>query len=284
MMQSSSLVLLTIVLLGCGGDSTATTDDAGTDAMSTDAVGSDAMPLASPGCGIARAPGWTCHNTQIQGVDRYYCVLIPADYDAMVPRRILFNFHGCGGTVPRTGGSNGQEAYNAGRFLLVAPKSAGSCWEAATSSVDVALVIAARAELEATYCVDRAQTFAEGFSSGGFMASALACRQTAGVRAAATAGGTTSCNMPMPLWMYHGSLDTTVPFATYGPPVRDGFVASNGCSMTTKEIPGASPPCVEYTGCNQRTVWCNTNEGHRWPSTAWMFGGTLDFFASYFGR
>lgn len=232
-------------------------------------------PKPSAGCGIAQSPGHTCSKLNIAGVDRDWCVTVPAGYDPQVPSAVLFNLHGCGGGL---GQNTSQEAFAAGHYLFAYPKSLDSCWETSSSGPDAALVVAIEAELEKSYCVDKNRVFAEGYSSGGFMATAMACAGLAGARAAATAGGAAACGTPLPIWQYHGQSDTTVPYDTYGPPVRDSFIQANGCSTTS--VPIAGSPCVEYQGCKARTVWCTDTGGHKWPNAEWMNKGALDFFSS----
>lgn len=243
--------------------------------MSTDAgaMSSDAAaPMPSAGCGTPRAPGYTCSTVMIGGMARQYCVMVPTGYNPMRANRVRYSLHGCGGSINMSGSASSSP------FIMVYPKSEGSCWDGSTAGRDAMFIQAIESELERTLCVDRSRVFADGYSSGGFMATTLACARFAGIRAAATAGGASGCARPMPVWQYHGMADTTVPYMTYGPPVRDGFVRSNGCSMTTVAVPNASA-CVEYQGCRERTIWCTDGGGHRWPS--WGPAAASEFFMSF---
>lgn len=250
------------------------TSDGGTDLGTppTD-VGVDTPPAPTKGCGLAATTGWQCEKLTVAGVARDYCFYVPPTYDSKKPIGLVFQFHGCGGGISE---AKDYEAYGAGRYVFVYPKSAASCWS--PGGPDSTFVVSIKESLAARLCVDDARVFASGFSSGGFMASALACSRTAGIRGSATAGGTTGCGTATPLWQYHGTKDTPVPFASYGPPTRDQYVKVNGCSATTTAIAGS--PCVEYAGCKQRTIWCSDEGGHRWPGSAWMNKGVLDFFAT----
>lgn len=244
------------------------------DARSSDTgVATDAAPpRPSGGCGTARAPGYTCSTMMIGGMERRYCVMVPTTYDASRPTRVRYSLHGCGGSI------NTMGTAGAGPFIMVYPKSEASCWNQSTSSSDAMFIQAIQSELERTLCVDRGRIFADGYSSGGFMATILACARFAGIRAAATAGGASNCRGPMALWQYHGMTDTTVPYMMYGPVVRDLMIRANGCSSMTRPVPGASA-CVEYQGCRERTIWCTDGGGHRWPS--WGPAAAGEFFLSY---
>lgn len=237
-------------------------------ASSTDA----AAPMPSAGCGTARAPGYTCSTITIGAMARSYCVMVPTGYNPTRANRVRYSLHGCGGSINMSGTASNSP------FIMVYPKSEGSCWDGSTAGRDAMFIQAIEAELERTLCVDRSRIFADGYSSGGFMATTLACARFAGIRAAATAGGASNCARPMPVWQYHGTADTTVPFMMYGPPVRDGFVRANGCSMSTMPVPNASA-CVEYQGCRERTIWCSDAGGHRWPS--WGPAAASEFFMSF---
>lgn len=298
-MRNTVLAFSGLLLLGCkdpmpvGSTDGPTTGqhDASTNADGAPAHDAAPMPTvdarpatASAGCNKPHAPGWRCHHVSVQGADRYFCVSIPTDYNPAIPRRILFDLHDCGATISEsTAPANValQELNNRGRFLLAFPQSAEVCWAGAASK-DSGLLTQARAVIEDNYCVDTTQTFAEGLGAGGYMASATACSNEAGIRAVASAGGALACSHPLPQWAFWGTQDSS--YAANGPRMRDAQLNASGCAMTTHDVPGASPPCVEYNGCSQRLVWCSNAEGHRWPTTPWMMGGTLDFFESYFGR
>ncbi|MBL8683142.1 MAG: hypothetical protein JNK05_28500 [Myxococcales bacterium] len=236
-------------------------------------VASDAAPpRPSSGCGMPRSPGYTCSTMMIAGVARQYCVMVPTTYDANRPMRLRYSLHGCGGSISMTG------TPDAGPFIMVYPKSAASCWDQSTTNTDAMFIQAIQNELERTLCIDRGRIFSDGFSSGGFQSTIMACARFAGIRAAATAGGASNCRGPMALWQYHGMNDPTVSYTSYGLAVRNLMIRANGCSMTTRPVPGASA-CVEYQGCRERTIWCTDDGGHRWPT--WGRAAAGEFFLSY---
>lgn len=258
--------------------------DAPRESGGREAGSNDAAVAPSSGCGVVQPTGYFCHTRTFAGASRKYCVSVPGTYDENIPTRILFNLHGAN-SGPRSTPFTDQEANGGNKFLFVYPGSLGMYWDTSATGPDVTFLESVRAELESTYCVDSSRTFAEGTSSGGFMASSLACQRKVGVRASATAAGAVSCALATPIWMYHGQADTVVDYNVYGPPVRDAYVAANGCDSTTQPVSGSTPQCVEYDGCSERTVWCTRlTGGHRWEVSAWMNVGTLKFFESYFTR
>lgn len=222
--------------------------------------GGSAPIVGSAGCGTLHDPGFACFTTSFEGADREYCVDVQAGYDPQAPQAIVLGLHGCGGSPNGAHGATApQITAGAGRYLFVYPKAAGSCWDYNGPS-DVAYVQHVIAEVEAGYCVQPGRVFADGMSSGAMMTSRLLCDGVA-IGGAAIALNY-ACSTPRPIWLYGGTADQY--YNDYILPGRDGWIATNGCSMSTTPLPQG--PCVEYQGCTQRTIWCNDDQGHVWPS------------------
>jgi polyhydroxybutyrate depolymerase len=126
------------------------------------------------------------------------------------------------------------------------------------------------ADLGDKYCVDTARVFAAGQSNGGFFVHALGCYRPDSLRAiAAAAGGGPpgSCIAGrLSVMIIHGSADATVA-PDQGRFSRGYWLAANGCadSATTPVDPA---PCVSYSDCTERVLWCEHSGGHPWPDFA----------------
>ena len=73
---------------------------------------------------------------------------------------------------------------------------------------------------------------------------------------------------PVAFWGTHGTEDPALPMS-YAIPVRDAFVAKNGCSSETHPVDPS--PCVACDDCDEGylVVWCERpGDGHSIPSFA----------------
>ena len=280
--------------MGPTADDAETTDgssvDAGSDdagAADTDAASApgDAGPAAgTPGCGQPAASGLHGVDTMVGGRLRHYQVMVPANYDAARPTRVVFMFHGLGGDGDQIRSYLAPEAAAQGQALFVYPDgrvipSAGrTAWEEA----DLLFFDAMLAEVSAAYCVDRDRVFAAGHSYGAYMTNEVGCQRAGVVRAiAAVSGGTlgTRCVGTTAAWLAHGTNDGTVP-QSEGARARDHWRTTNGCGSTT--TPVAPEGCVSYEGCaaGAPVTWCSFAGGH-FPLPAYTLDAIWGFFSAY---
>jgi polyhydroxybutyrate depolymerase len=269
-----------------------TANDAGDAALPADG-GASTLPgsaQASTGCGKA-APATGALTIDVAGTAREFIVALPKSYDANTPHKLVFAWHGLGGTaalVERSGfyGLQSQSAdstiFVAGQGLTTSNRvGTGPGWDN-TNGRDVAFAKALYAQLRSTLCVDESRVFSVGMSYGGIMSNTLGCQMGDVLRAIAPMSGMgpgygplkPTCVGEVAVWMSHGNTDTTVPTAQ-GEASRDYWASANHCQATTKPIDPS--PCVAYDGCDagHPVTWCEFEGGHTIPAFAskaiWSF-------------
>ena len=242
----------------------------------------------SAGCGM---PAPTAGKTMIDvnGTPREYIVALPQGYDPMKPYRLIFAWHGLGGTadqIARNWYGLASRAMNSAIFVagqgLNTSNQVGSGpgWDN-MGGRDVAFVKALYAKLKDTLCVDESRVFSTGMSYGGIMSNTLGCQMGDVFRAIAPMagsgpgfGGRATCVGEVAVWMSHGDNDTVVSTAS-GQASRDFWVKANKCQMET--MPVEPSPCVTYQGCapDLPVTFCLFPGGHTVPAFAaaaiWSF-------------
>lgn len=101
------------------------------------------------------------------GPSRDGLLLVPASYDPNSPTPLMLSLHGAGGTAEQSTDALGPYAEAEG-FVLLAPESRASTWDAITGSYgrDVGFVDDALALTFAICNIDPARIIIEGFSDG----------------------------------------------------------------------------------------------------------------------
>jgi hypothetical protein len=199
----------------------------------------------------------------IGGIDRTYTEVIPDMYDANVAHSIIMRFHGLGGSGA---GAVGGIGLATAPPIMVGPDSnpPGSYWD---TNGDLALVDAIMDTLSQELCIDQGRNFATGYSNGGFMADAVGCKRSSVFRGIAIMEGGSSgggCGQTG-VFIMHNQDDMTVPLS-YGTQLRDGWLATNMCAMTTHMV--MPDPCVAYDGCSagHPVIWCSPPTGGHKPN------------------
>lgn len=197
----------------------------------------------------------------VGGADRTFTLRIPEPYDPAVLHPVLFGFHGLGGTG--AGVTSGFGLTPAPIIVGPDAKTSGGAWD---TSGDLLFVDAILSALRAELCIDPGRIHATGYSNGGFMADAVACQRSDVFRGVAIMEGGSSgggCGQTA-VWIMHNQDDMTVPLS-YGTSLRDKWITTNGCSMTSADIMPA--PCVSYDGCSagNPVVWCSPPTGGHKP-------------------
>jgi len=248
--------------------------------------------LPSPGCGSAATPPNGSLSIDVDGTPRDYIVKVPTGYDPKRPYRLIFAWHGLGGTAMQIassfgGGYYGLAARSASSAIFIAGQgletSTGAAGASAAGSSagwsnsggrDVAFVRKLLDWARSKYCVDQNRIFSVGMSYGGIMSNTLGCELGDQFRAIApmsgsgprTFGGKT-CVGQVAAWMSHGNIDTTVAFSA-GQASRDHWLKANHCGTETQPImPGT---CLAYQGCDPGfpVTFCEFDGGHTIPPFA----------------
>ncbi len=229
------------------------------------------------GCGLTGvATGIQSKTTSANNKSRSYKIFVPTGYDTNSPTRLIFVFHGLGGSgddirirLNVEGEANGQAlfVYPEGGLVDVGGGQMVKGWK----REDMAFFDAMYEEIKANYCVDTARVFATGFSFGGYISNQIGCDRGTVVRAIAPVAGAlafTDCvGGPVAAWLTHGTADMVVKPAD-GQAARDHWLSANTCSNTT--TPTQPSGCVTYDGCSSGhpVTWCEHSAAHVVPSYA----------------
>jgi poly(3-hydroxybutyrate) depolymerase len=217
---------------------------------------------------------------------RTYIVKIPTAYDTNKPYKLIFTWHGLGGTAQQIAqfGYYGLESLSAGSAIFVSGQGletgSGAGWPN-TNGQDVNFVKALVDWMKSNYCIDQARIFSVGMSYGGIMSNTLGCSMGGIFRAIAPMSGsgplqfgTNVCVGQVAAWLSHGTQDPTVSFDA-GVGSRETWRTRNHC-MTTS-TPATPSPCISYNGCDPGypVTWCEFDGGHIVPTFAssgiWTF-------------
>ena len=268
---------------------------AGAGGASAGAGGSLGMPppAGSTGCGASDWPDGGDFMIDVAGTPREYIVALPDGYESGTPYKLIFAWHGLGGSASQIAGGFGGGYYGlqnraAGTAIFVAGQGLqtetsignGAGWPN-TDGRDVAFVRALVDLLRGQYCIDDERIFSVGMSYGGIMSNTLGCQMGDVFRAIAPMSGSgprtfggAMCVGQVAAWLSHGNTDEIVTFAS-GEGSRDHWVMSNHCDATT--APVTPDPCVAYQGCDDGhpVHWCEFDGGHTVPQFAseaiWSF-------------
>jgi poly(3-hydroxybutyrate) depolymerase len=242
----------------------------------------------SVGCGMT-APMAGNLSIDVMGTSRDYILALPANYTPTMPYRIIFAWHGLGGSAAQVASNwYGLKSPSANSAIFVAGQGlqttnsvgTGAGW-ANMNGQDVAFVKALYAKLQGELCFDQNRVFSVGMSYGGIMSDTLGCQMGDVFRAIAPMsgagpgfGGRANCVGQVAVWMSNGDNDTVVPTAQEEAS-RDFWVSANHCQM--QPMPVDPSPCMAYQGCDagNPVTWCEFMGGHTIPPFAgaaiWKF-------------
>ncbi len=260
----------------------------------------------SAGCGTTRELMNGRRTIQSGGMNREYILRVPDDYDNTRPYRLILAYHWANGNANQVanggmGGSTEDPYYGLwdlaqNSTIFVAPEGLNAGW-ANTGGRDVALTDAILEEVMGDLCIDETRIFATGFSYGASMSHALACARPdvfrgvalyAGAQLSGCAGGTT----PIAYFHAHGVSDSVLNFSQSGLPLRDRYVALNGCTPQNPPAPAANSGthiCISYEGCSEGhpVRWCphggdhNPTEKDQGQSESWVPGEAWAFITQF---
>jgi polyhydroxybutyrate depolymerase len=277
---------------GLGGNSATTGGQGGTSSATGGAnatggsTGASGDPTPSSGCGKPAPAATTAKQTMdVGGTAREYIVVYPTSYDPNHPYRLVYEFHGSGGTADENIRFQwyGIQPLSGDSVIFVAPQGLGSPagWPN-TGGQDITFVKQLVATINETYCIDTSRIFVTGFSYGGMFTNTLGCQMGDVFRAIAPASGggpSGNCVGQVAAVVIHGSADTTVDVSS-GEASRDHWLAANHCGTTTVAMEPS--PCVVYEGCDAGypVAWCEHTQGHMILSS--FFGPAIWNFISQF--
>jgi polyhydroxybutyrate depolymerase len=227
---------------------------------------------------------------------RNYFLRLPKNYDPSKPYRLEIGGSGCGGsdTVGAEGGYAIQDAgeTNAVQVALsyLASASEGACFaDDFVDPPDLEYFDAVLADLETNFCIDKANVYMHGYSSGAWETYMLGCARAGIIRGIFTSQGgerlkRPACTGPIaallsagadasndnPIGPLDPSSATAKSLDSLGSAVaRDDILMRNGCTSTlTKTWSGASV-CQQYVDCPAAypVIWCPINGGHDYASS-----------------
>lgn len=217
------------------------------------------------------------HTIQLtsSGQSRSFDLFVPKSLANGDPRAAVFVWHGFSGTPIKmqsiTKASMQAELY---KWFVVYPKGTGlikgfngaGCCPGVTAN-DVQFAKDIVMWLKTEMCLDDSRVFSTGFSNGGFMSNRLGCEAPDVFKAIAphsgTMGKTFFCNPSrgVPVLMFHGDADPTVPFFGNGQwfsfaEVATKWAALNQCDEATARdsYTSETTTCVRYDSCGRDNV------------------------------
>lgn len=274
------LVVLTaaVVSASCSSSSSSSHTDPVT---VTDAPTSTATPAAavaaqpSSGCSapVKVSAGEVKVNTTSSGVARWYFRHLPPSYTGATPMPVVIDLHGYveGATIHKAMSVLGPFGDTHG-FATMTPQGSGAKvarWDTALGSADVKYIGDLLDEVEKTLCVDQRRVFVTGLSNGAFMTSAVACKYSRRIAAAAPVAGIRDiegCTFarPVPVIAFHGTADGFVAYTgglgakALDLPAPDGSGKTLGQSgldksvTTGPSIPQITADWAKRNGCGTK--------------------------------
>ncbi len=227
------------------------------------------------------------------GAERSFRVFVPPNYAPNKAMPVVLNFHGVANDAwTQVLLSDMESKAEAAGFIAVHPEgralpstswNAGACCQpAATLGVDdIGFVRVLLDRLTERLCVDPRRIYATGISNGGMLAYRLACEVSDRIAAIAPVAASlvhTPCKppRPVPVMIFHGTLDSIVPYAG-NPLLGYPSVSANVEHWTTHNRCGdqkqssfskGDASCEAYTACQdgaQVEVCTILGGGHTWP-------------------
>jgi polyhydroxybutyrate depolymerase len=250
---------------------------------------------------------------KVGGVDRYYTMHIPKNYDPKEATPLVLAFHGGSGNMAIQANDkyygliskseqagfivvfpNGHSKFRSGK---IATWNAGKCCGSARDekSDDVGFIRSLVETLVRDYTIDRKRIYAIGMSNGGMMAYRLACELSDVIKGSAAVAGTDNTiecapKNPVSILHIHARDDDHVRYEGGAgknafkdrsqiteyvsvPDTVAKWVKLNGCKAPAKKL---NPFCELYSDCSGGSMveLCATPDGkHSWPGGSKPRGG-----------
>jgi polyhydroxybutyrate depolymerase len=261
----------------------------------------------SEGCAGEVSSERTLETVMIEhaGVERSYSLYIPKAGGAG-PRPLVVNFHGFrSNPLEQQVLSKMNAKADAEGFIIAYPLgienvpdpmgrtptawNGGTCCAEPADRDDVGFARALVADVGKRTCVDERRVYATGMSNGGFMTHRLACEAADLFAAFAPVSGTmvldpTTCNpaRPVPIVMFHGTEDQSVPYAGHPPTLSaeasfDVYRQKNGCQGEAKvSLAAGGARCETFDACEggvEVTLCSIEGMAHCWPGNSFCPAG-----------
>lgn len=228
---------------------------------------------------VDSGPKWTFKSTTVKvqhwGVERYYILREPSSYDPNKAYPLVVFLHGNPSTAEWAATYTPYEQlashYDA---IVVYPDAATDDWQhgaALEDNADSTFIFETITRVKASHNIDGNRILLTGWSGGGFMSGAMACRFSASFKAIGihaggrpynpNGGAAPSCDTAfIHTFVTHGGQDFSVG-PTSGFYAVDFFADHNGCNDSQTAI--APAPCKQYDNCQRSTIYCyDDNWGH----------------------
>ena len=235
------------------------------------------------------------------GQEREYVLYVPRNYDRAEPTPLIITLHGALlGPAAQMGISRWNRVADKYGFIVVYPSGMTSgvglasgvlpVWPMEPEGVlkaDVTFISDLIDKLEATYNIDPARIYANGFSNGGGMTFALSCTLSHRIAAVGTVAAAQSLpwswcasSQPVPMITFHGTADRFMPYNGGSSPIAPGAFPSvsawvanwarrNRCgSPPIESVAAADVTRLEYTNCADDAavvLYTIKGAGHQWP-------------------
>jgi polyhydroxybutyrate depolymerase len=236
----------------------------------------------------------------VDGRKRVAVVHLPSGYQPTTPVPLVINLHGDGSTGLEQEGFTGMDTTaDAETFIVAYPQGAipfgtGFVWNVpgqplyggaavpANAPNDVSFLEQLVTLLEQSYCINRSQVYATGFSGGARMTSQLGCDASTVFAAIAPVSGLrfpSPCpsTRPVPVISFHGTADPVNPYLGNGqgywtysvPTAANRWAVHNGCAAAAaRSQPDVGVALTAYAGCTGDSsveLYTISGEGHEWP-------------------
>lgn len=243
-----------------------------------------ALPIvaAKPSSGCGKAPTLAAgnHSMTVNGVNRWYLLRLPENYNNSQPYRLIFTLHAAGGTADQV--ANGVGGYlgwyglpplvnDMSSAIFVSLNALSKNWY---EKVPDGLTFISNIvnDAKAQLCIDEGLDFATGLSSGAEMLYSIGCSMAKTFRGLASLSGNNAFPCvggkdPIAFYGQHGVSDNVLPISD-ARDERDQFVRNNGCTIVP--ISSATTPAVG-SGTHVKTVYKGCKEGY--PVTWIEFDG-----------
>jgi polyhydroxybutyrate depolymerase len=280
---TSSIVIATSMILAAiacsssnggavGGESDTDGGPASEDGPSSSSGGSSSgsSPQGDGGGDAAPELKFKSETVKVQhwGAERYYILRVPDDYDAKKAYPLVVFLHGNPSDAEWSATYTRYEL-NVSKYeaIVVYPDALTDSWDhgaALEDNADSSFILDTIDRVKASHNIDGSKILVTGWSGGGFMSAAMACRYSASFKAIGihnggqpydpNGGASPTCDgAQIPTFVSHGGKDFAVG-PTSGFYAAEFFADLNGCDDT--QSPVAPAPCKKYDNCNASTIYC----------------------------